>query len=142
MHGNTFGYPSLWFSSVQTATMIKQMTIIVHLGFSIVFLFFSYDSLLDYINGTILFDAINDYNELLAFPLVTVCPKQEGTYANFKLNKIREDFNLPLSESELKSPSILWRLVQLSEINYDEMLQNYSFSKQDIFNESNNSLVL
>ena len=44
-------------------------------AFFIAFVYFSMLSLIDYIHGETVFDVINDHDENLIFPSVTVCPK-------------------------------------------------------------------
>ena len=51
------------------------VNVFITFAFFIAFLYFSMLSLIDYIHGETVFDVINDHDENLLFPSVTVCPK-------------------------------------------------------------------
>ena len=94
------------------------------------FLFFSYKSFRDWMIGKTVFDNINDYDENLRFPSVSLCPREKDSSLNLKLNQLRKDLNL--SESNFQdSVQIFSLLASLS--NIFKKIEKYSFSKLDVF---------
>ena len=101
--------------------------------FFILFLVFSYKSLVGYINGESVFDNVNYVNETLIFPSLTLCPRPKYTMAYLDLDRYLNDTNytLPLHTKSLYS---IFHLI-LRETDPVEFVQNYSYSKDDVLFE-------
>ena len=63
----------------------------IKIFFFVLFLVFSYDSLMDYVHGESVFDNLNEYNETLVFPSLTLCPRPKYTMGYLDLERVTED---------------------------------------------------
>ena len=102
--------------------------------FFVTFIFFSYQSVTSYLKGEVIFENINEYNENLVFPSLTICPKPKEAIFYLKTDKLAADLNVS-NDRSLTGGKII-RLVKRHEDPLS-LIQNYTFSKEDIFPENN-----
>ena len=105
----------------------------IQITFYIVFCYFSFSSLREFYNGSVVYETIHNFdNEAVPFPSITLCPAlKANNLVNLKINEIAEDFNLQEqafqfvnSYTTLKGPNI----------SLMEVVQNYSFTYTNGFN--------
>ena len=118
---------------------LKLINIATKLMFTWFFIFFSYESFRDWLLGRTVFDNINDYNENLPFPSVSLCPREKDEPLNIKLNQVRKDFNL----SEKRSMDAVKTFILFASMqNIFRIIEQYSFSKLDVFPQNDSSSIL
>ena len=108
---------------------------VIKFSFFVTFIIFSFQSIISYLKGEVIFENINDYNGQLVFPSLTICPKLIGAIGNLKTDMIAADLNISFEQTEIAG------LIQRYR---DPMsfVQNYTFSKEDIFPENSKSAFL
>ena len=108
---------------------------VIKFSFFVTFIIFSFQSIISYLKGEVIFENINDYNGQLVFPSLTICPKLIGAIGNLKTDMIAADLNISFEQTEI---------VGLIQRYRDPMsfVQNYTFSKEDIFPENSKSAFL
>ena len=108
---------------------------VIKFSFFVAFIIFSLSSITSYLRGEVIFENINDYNEHLVFPSLTICPKLLGAIGNLKTDQMAADLNISIEQTEI---------VRLIQRYKDPMsfVQNYTFSKEDIFPDSSKSAFL
>ena len=97
--------------------------------FFVTFIFFSYQSVSSYLKGEVIFENINEYNEHLVFPSLTICPKAIGAIFYLKTDKLAADLNVT------NERILTGKIIGLVRRHEDplSLIQNYTFSKEDIF---------
>ena len=116
--------------------MIKSF---IKIGFTCSFFYFSYESFRDFLLGKTVFDNINDYNESLTFPTVTICPKVKDSYVKLNLNQMIEDLKIPDIRS-LYSYEI-YNFLANNVSDTFLTIDKYSFSKNDVFPINCSSII-
>ena len=108
---------------------------VIKFSFFVTFIIFSFQSIISYLKGEVIFENINDYNGQLVFPSLTICPKLIGAIGNLKTDMIAADLNISFEQTEIAG------LIQRYR---DPMsfVQNYTFPKEDIFPENSKSAFL
>ena len=103
---------------------------IIKLSFLVTFIIFSLQSIISYLKGEVIFENINEYNEHLVFPSLTICPKLTEAIVNLKTDQIATDLNIGIDDTV--------EIRQLIQRQRDPLsfVQNYTFSQEDIFPES------
>ena len=135
----TFTFPfCLGISKVETMRkiMIKSF---IKIGFTCSFFYFSYESFRDFLLGKTVFDNINDYNESLTFPTVTICPKVKDSYVKLNLNQMIEDLKIPDIRS-LYSYEI-YNFLTNNVSDTFSTIDKFSFSKNDVFPNNCSSYI-
>ena len=89
--------------------------------------------------GKSVFDNINEYNENLPFPSVTLCPREKNSLVNVKMKQIIKDLNL--TEAQLMNEVQVFVLFT-SMANISEKLEKYSFSKLEVFPKKDSSSIM
>ena len=85
-------------------------------AFFIALLYFSMLSLIDYIHGETVFDVINDHDENLIFPSVTVCPKtKKDNLVYLDLDKYLKIMNGTVTPFSLSSYFVFQRLYNMAD---------------------------
>ena len=84
---------------------------------------------MSYLKGDVIFENINEYNEHLVFPSLTICPKLKEAIVNLKTDLMAADLNI--SNEETIEPRLIQR--QRDPLSF---VQKYTFSQEDIFPES------
>ena len=107
---------------------------IIKFSFLITFIIFSLQSIISYLKGEVIFENINEYNENLVFPSLTICPKPKEAIFYLKTDKLAADLNV--SNDRTLTGGKIMRLVKRHEDPLS-LIQNYIFSKEDIFPENN-----
>ena len=99
-------------------------------SFLVTFIIFSLQSILSYLKGEVIFENINEYNEHLVFPSLTICPKLTEAIVYLKTDQIATDLNISIDDTV--------EIHQLIQRQRDPLsfVQNYTFSQEDIFPES------
>ena len=100
---------------------------IIQVLFYILFLGFSYQSVVDFIDGKVVFQLFLEKHEHLKFPDLTFCPRQNRSLSYLKTVKLKDDFNL--SSSDVKRFSIFMFLRR--NINITSILEDYSFTPEE-----------
>ena len=115
--------------------MKEKVKYVIKFSFFVTFIIFSFQSIISYLKGEVIFENINDYNGQLVFPSLTICPKLIGAIGNLKTDMIAADLNISFEQTEIAG------LIQRYR---DPMsfVQNYTFSKEDIFPENSKSAFL
>ena len=99
---------------------------IIQVLFYILFLGFSYQSVVDFIDGKVVFQLFLEKNEHLKFPDLTFCPRQNRSLSYLKTLKLKEDLNL--SSSYVDGSGIF---VFLSRNINLPILEDYSFTLEE-----------
>ena len=102
-------------------------------SFLVTFIIFSLQSILSYLKGEVIFENINEYNEHLVFPSLTICPKLTEAIVYLKTDQIATDLNITIDDT-IDMP----QLIQ-SQRDPLSFVQNHTFSQEDIFPESSMS---
>ena len=112
-------------------SMLKYL---IKLSFFVGFIFFSLQSLTSYLKGEVIFENVNDYNEHLVFPSLTICPKPKEAIMYLKTDQLAAYLNIS------NERSLTGNIIGLVRRHKDplSLIQKYTFSKEDIFPESNN----
>ena len=90
----------------------------------------SYSSVKDFFEGKILFDTINEYNEKMIFPSVTICPKRQNFLPFLNISKIVSE-NEGLTYKNLKGPNFISTMRALKKPM--EFVKIYSYRTEEIF---------
>ena len=112
--------------------MKEVLKIVIKFTFVVTFIIFSLQSIISYLKGEVIFENINEYNEHLVFPSLTICPKLKEAIVNLKTNLLAKDLNISNEET------IDNRLIQ-KQRDPLSFVQKYTFSQEDIFLESSGS---
>ena len=108
----------------------------VKILFLILFVWFSYKSASDYVNGKIVYDVINELDTNLVFPSVTLCPKQKGQSAFMNIEELGRDYPSKDPNVPVDGFSVYFAIgQQYPEISFD-IVKNYSFKLNDLKIES------
>ena len=92
------------------------VNVFITFAFFIAFLYFSMLSLIDYIHGETVFDVINDHDENLLFPSVTVCPKtKKDNLVYLDLDKYLKIMNGTVTPFSLSSYFVFQRLRNMAD---------------------------
>ena len=85
-------------------------------AFFIAFVYFSMLSLIDYIHGETVFDVINEHDENLIFPSVTICPKtKKDNLVYLDLDKYLKIMNGTVTPFSLSSYFVFQRLRNMAD---------------------------
>ena len=107
--------------------------------FIITFIIFSLQSIFSFMKGEVIFENVNEYNEHLPFPSLTICPKVKEATVYLKTDQLATYLNTT------NERSLNGKLIQLV-LNHDtplSLVKNYTFSKDEIFTTSrtNNKMM-
>ena len=105
----------------------------IKVSFFVIFIFFSLQSITSYLKGEVIFENINEYNENLVFPSVTICPKPKEAFIYLKTDQMAADLNVS------NERSFSGKIITMVGRHKDPLsfIQNYTFSKEEIFPEGN-----
>ena len=105
----------------------------IKVSFFVTFLFFSLQSITSYLKGEVIFENINEYNENLVFPSLTICPKPKEAFIYLKTDQIAADLNMS------NERSFTGNIIGAVGRHKDPLsfIQNYTFLKEEIFPEGN-----
>ena len=103
---------------------------IIKFSFLVAFIIFSLQSIMSYLKGEVIFENINEYNEHLVFPSLTICPKLTEAIVNLKIDKLATDLNISIDDT-----TIIPQLIQ-KQRDPLSFVKKYIFSQEDIFPES------
>ena len=105
----------------------------IKVSFFVTFIIFSLQSITSYLKGEVIFENINEYNENLVFPSLTICPKPKEAIIYLKTDQIAADLNIS------NDRSFNGNIVRMVNRHKDPLsfIQNYAFSKEEIFPEGN-----
>ena len=92
----------------------------------IAFIYFSWQTLIGFVNGAVVYDVVNDNDAQPGFPSVTLCPKYRKSLVNLKTGKMKSD--LGLNSSAIESFTIYGTLAFQ---NTTPLVEKYSFSKHE-----------
>ena len=109
------------------SNMFTGLKIFCQLSFYLLFLGFSYQSVVDFVEGKVVFQLFLEKQEYLTFPDITFCPRQNRSLSYLKTVKLKDDFNL--SSSDVKRFSIFMFLRR--NINITSILEDYSFTPEE-----------
>ena len=110
--------------------MKKVLKNIIKFSFLVTFIIFSLQSIMSYLKGDVIFEHINEYNEHLVFPSLTICPKLTEAIVNLKIDKLATDLNISIDDT-----TIIPQLIQ-KQRDPLSFVKKYIFSQEDIFPES------
>ena len=102
---------------------------IVKVASFVLFIWFSSHSVKDYFNGKIVFDIINEYNDHLVFPSVTLCPKKKNELIHINLDKLAAD--QPQHQFGLTS-FYVFNTIGTNMSDPFGIVQNYSFNFEEL----------
>ena len=119
----------LYSLSSWTAKMKGKIKKIFKLSFSIIFLWFSCNILVDFFNGKIIYEILKEKNVNLQFPSLTLCPSQDGALAPLKVSELKEDVPASLKHFNLQDHSLFIVLQNIT--NPIEIVKNFSFTEID-----------
>lgn len=102
----------------------------IKIAFTIAFFYFSYGTFRSYIEGAVIYDVINDWNDTLIFPSVTVCPKEQDSLVNLKLSKITED-HPSMSPADTIGPAMFSKISNLQDPL--SFVRKYSYNQEEVF---------
>ena len=92
------------------------VNVLITFAFFIAFLYFSMLSLIDYIHGETVFDVINDHDENLLFPSVTVCPKtKKDNLVYLDLDKYLKIMNGTVNPFSLSSYFVFQKINNMTD---------------------------
>lgn len=110
--------------------MKEVLKIVIKFSFVVTFIIFSFQSIMSYLKGDVIFENINEYNEHLVFPSLTICPKLKEAVVNLKTDLLAADLNIS-NEETIEVPRLIQK--QRDPLSF---VRNYTFSQEDIFPES------
>ena len=113
--------------------MREVLKIVIKLYFFASFIFFSQKSIYSYLKGEVIFENINEFNEYLVFPSLTICPKPAEAIWNLKTDELIADMNISIENNIDILQTIKRQKDPLS------LVQNYTFKIEDIFPDLNHS---
>lgn len=134
---NNKNFPLDKTSCTQRSTMKKTIDGIlkysIKVSFFVTFIFFSLQSIDSYLKGEVIFENINEYNDNLVFPSLTICPKPKEAFIYLKTDQIAADLNIS------NERSFNGKLIAMVRGHKDPLsfIKNYTFSKEEIFPEGN-----
>ena len=92
--------------------------------FYIIFLWSSFYSVKEFVEGKVVYNIIKTKADELKFPDLTLCPRQENSLAYLKTKNLRKDFNL--DPADIEAAKIFPLISKNSSI-----LDNYSFTDKE-----------
>ena len=92
------------------------------------FIWYSYRSVVDYIDGKVVYNIINEYNPNLVFPSVTLCPKKKDELLYLDYDRLAIDY--PHLRNHLTSYFAYAVMGNMSDPF--EVIQNYSFNFEEL----------
>ena len=107
--------------------MLKRFKHICQFFFVIIFLWFSFYSVREFVEGKVVFNIIKTKADGLNFPDITVCPRQEKSLAYLKTKNIRNDFNL--DPADIKEHKILLFIQNISDTLIYFLLEQFTLFK-------------
>ena len=112
--------------------MKKNIKYAIQITFYVVFCYFSYYSLKEFYNGSVVYETIHNFDNVdVPFPSITLCPAlKTNNLVNLKINEIAQDFNL--QENNLQSFNI-YKALRGIDASFMEVIKNYSFTYTDGF---------
>ena len=113
--------------------MIKSF---IKFWFTCSFFYFSYESFRDFLLGKTVFDNINDYNENLPFPSVSICPKVKDSNVKLNLNQMIED--LKITDTRSLYNYEIYSFLTHNVSDTFSFIDKYSFTQKDVFPENSN----
>ena len=113
--------------------MHNRLKFTIKLSFFVTFLFFSLQSVTLYLKGEVIFENVNEYNDQLVFPSLTICPKPKEAMMYLKTDQLAVDLNIS------NERSLTGKIITMIRRHQDplSLVQNYTISKEEIFPESN-----
>ena len=109
--------------------MKENIKKLVKISFSIIFLWFSCNVLIDFCNGKIIYEILKEKNVNLQFPSLTLCPSQDGALAALNVKKLKEFLPDRFKHYNLQGHLVFTILQNLT--NPIEIVKNFSFSEID-----------
>ena len=109
--------------------MLKLFKRICQFFFGIIFLWFSFYSVREFVDGKVVFNIIKIKADELKFPDITFCPRQENSLAFLKTKNLRKDFNLDPADIEAGKIFLLIR-------KNSSILEDYSFTDKESIQEN------
>ena len=101
---------------------------ILKLASYVTFGYFSFLSLMDFIDGRVEYSIIQEKGENLLFPSVTLCPYDESSIF-FNSSQIQEDFNVP---PFLLSGSQIWQWIGVQNKTFKySLIKDYAYTEQE-----------
>ena len=93
-------------------------------SFYIIFIWSSFYSVKEFVEGKVVFNIIKTKADELKFPDITLCPRQENSIAYLKTKNLRKDFNL--DPADIEAQKIYFIISKNSSI-----LEDYSFTEKE-----------
>ena len=93
-------------------------------SFYIIFIWFSFYSVKEFVEGKVVFNNIKTKADELKFPDMKLCPRQENSLAYLKNKNLSKDFNLDLADIEAAK---IFSLISKNS----SILDNYSFTDEE-----------
>ena len=97
--------------------------------FTILFLWFSCETLQDFYTGKIAYEILKEKNESLHFPSLTLCPSQAGALAPLNVLRLKDYLPDHMNTFNPADQSVFVLLQNIS--NPIEIVKNFSFSETE-----------
>ena len=102
---------------------------ILKLASYVTFGYFSFLSLMDFIDGRVEYSIIQEKGENLLFPSVTLCPYDESSRVFFNSSQIQDDFNVSPS---LFSGYQIWQWIKFQNKTFKySLIKDYAYTEQE-----------
>ena len=105
------------------------------------FLFFSFQSVSDFVNGKYVYDIINEKDDQLVFPSITLCPKQKRQMVHLNVEKLGEDFPSKTNFDKLEGYGVYTVIGKHYPDQSFDLVKNYSFSNEELSIEVDGMMV-
>ena len=102
---------------------------IFKIAFTVLFFWFSCETLQAFYTGKITYEILKEKNESLHFPSLTICPSQAGALAPLNVLKLKEYLPDDLNKFNPADQSVFVLLQNIS--NPIEIVKNFSFSETE-----------
>ena len=102
---------------------------ILKFSFFVSFIILSIQSISSYLRGEVNIENINELNEDLVFPSITICPRPKEAIINLKTDRLAADLNISIERT------LTGQIFELIRRQEDPLsfVANYTFSKEEIF---------
>ena len=121
--------------------MIKQIIKYgIYISCFVSFICFSYQSVLGFINGDVVYNVIVENDAAPGFPSVTLCPYRKKSLVNLKIDEMKSD--LGLKDSEIEGYNIMFPTLHLRNDTSD-LIEKYSFlANESLISNSNRPMIV